>query len=200
MNGGHSPHAAFVRALHKKDFFVKTPGGPQTSSANRTPQKPKWSEQMKRMLEAPPGDGDSMATKFPKTDAAEKPPELNHKCMFKTAAGTQCKLPHLLNSRFCKRHQTIFDGPRVMAVLTRAMHSLQSRRIAEVLDKWLLQEGLRRSKTDNEEKAKKMLKAQTRVYQRMLSKGLRAIPTEGIAIVFSLPCVIQPASHQRHTS
>lgn len=183
-NGGHSPHASFVKGLHIPNYFHK-PSGPDCKPKERQQPKSRYSEQLRRMLEPPPGDASTMANKFPdlpKPESADQV-DIGSKCVFKTSKGSRCILDHV-DGRFCTRHHNMFNAERIMTAMKQGMRNLKMRRVIEDLEKWQMQESMRVSIEENPEKKRRIQEAQERVYRRLICKGLRVVPTEALGNCF----------------
>ena len=175
--GGHSGHALFVKGLHMEDHYAPLPRGPPSKRKCRNKQE-QISDVLKRMLQAPQGEAasdqlpQSQEVAFAATHQRAPP-----HCKARTAKGRCCTLP-CFSENLCRAHRRIYGSEKQSERMQQLFTSSVSFRLAaQAIERRHMAQALHASLEENSEQKERMQIAQGLVYSRLLSRGMRAIPT-----------------------
>ena len=196
--GGHSAHALFVLHLNTPAAFSRFPQGPERRTEKGSPKKPRRSEALTRMLQAPPSEGNAaapvgsssgQAAAGASSSAAPDHPVVRNQrgvqqksasiptCAFRTVRGVRCAKPST-KGLFCTMHDRLSKSDKCVAAIRAFFLASAAHRIApDAVEKWELEVAKKRSLKDDKDAQEKRLIAQTTVYRRLLAKQMSSIDT-----------------------
>ena len=191
VNAGHSGHAMFVKRLHTKGYFDDLPRGPSSHKA-KGDRNQRYSDKLRRMLQAPEGVAGEALPVAEESDAMENDQAgagASIQCIAKTRKGDRCT-KRRVGEQYCSTHEKLFDADKhIDKIKATFAKSVKHCLAPTALEKWELQQALQASLEEDLAQKEKVLDSQSVIYGRLCMLNLRPILTEALGNCFFIAVV-----------